>query len=405
MQVARVLAVAVAAAVSSLSVSSTALVEPLDTPAGPESGMYALATGRDGRTYLSWLEPVGGRTHALRFSRFDGGGWSAPIEIARGDDWFVNWADHPSLTAGADGTLFAHWLVHTSGGEGGYGYAIRGAASRDGGRNWRTVLEEGARNVKDYSGFLTYLPGAASVDAVYLTPLSPDDGSGPAHDHIKTLGVARFAADGALQSRQIVDGDVCSCCNTDMAETAAGPIAVYRDHDAGEIRDISIVRLVDGKWTAPAPVARDGWRIGGCPTNGPAAAAAGNRAAVAWFTAAGDSPRVQVAFSSDAGASFSAPIRVDGGQPVGWTDVLLLDDGRALVSWLERTGEGTGEVRLRVVGDAGLTAPIAVASATSGRTTGIPMIARAGDAVLVAWRDGRVKTARVPLSALTTSSR
>ena len=269
--------------------------------------MYALATGRDGRTYLSWLEPVGGRTHALRFSRFDGGGWSAPIEIARGDDWFVNWADHPSLTAGADGTLFAHWLVNTSGGEGGYGYAIRGAASRDGGRTWRTVFDEGARNVKDYSGFLTYLPGAASVDAVYLTPLSPDDGSGPAHDHIKTLGVARFAADGALQSRQIVDGDVCSCCNTDMAETAAGPIAVYRDHDAGEIRDISIVRLVDGKWTAPAPVARDGWRIGGCPTNGPAAAAAGNRAAVAWFTAAGDSPRVQVAFSSDAGASFSAP--------------------------------------------------------------------------------------------------
>ena len=100
-----------------------------------------------------------GRTHALRFSRFDGGGWSAPIEIARGDDWFVNWADHPSLTAGADGTLFAHWLVHTSGGEGGYGYAIRGAASRDGGRTWRTVLDEGARNVKDYSGFLTYLPG------------------------------------------------------------------------------------------------------------------------------------------------------------------------------------------------------------------------------------------------------
>ena len=126
---------------------------------------------------------------------------------------------------------------------------------------------------------------------------------------------------------------------------------------------------------------------------------------MAWFTAAGDIPRVQVAFSSDAGASFSAPIRVDGGQPVGWTDVLLLDDGRALVSWLERTGEGTGEVRLRVVGDAGAIAPIAVASASSGRTTGIPMIARAGDAVLVAWRDGRVKTARVPLSALTTSSR
>ena len=33
------------------------------------------------------------------------------------------------------------------------------------------------------------------------------------------------------------------------------------------------------------------------------------------------------------------------------------------------------------------------------------MIARSGDAVIVAWRDGRVKTARVPLSAVTQASR
>ena len=295
--------------------------------------------------------------------------------------------------------------MHTSGGEGGYGYAIRGAASRDGGRTWRTVLDEGARNVKDYSGFLTYLPGAAGVDAVYLTPLSPDDGSGPAHDHIKTLGVARFAADGTLRSRQIVDGDVCSCCNTDMAETVAGPIAVYRDHDAGEIRDISIVRLVDGKWTAPAPVARDGWRIGGCPTNGPAVAAAGNRAAVAWFTAAGDRPRVQVAFSADAGASFSARCgSMAASRWAGPTSCCSTTD----VRWSAGSNAlARARARCGCVSSAMLAppTPIAVASATSGRTTGIPMIARAGDAVLVAWRDGRVKTARVPLSALTTSSR
>jgi hypothetical protein len=381
------------------------VVEPLATPAGKDSGMYSLATGRDGRTYLSWLEPVGGGVHALRFSRLENGAWSAPAEIARASDWFVNWADHPSLTAAADGTLYAHWLVNTGRGSTSYGYAIRAATSRDNGRTWTTAFEEGTRNVTDYSGFLTFLPGPAGVDAVYLTPLSPDDGSGPAHDHIKTVGIARFDAAGTLASRQIVDGDACSCCSTDMAETAAGPIAVYRDHDAGDIRDISIVRLVEGKWTVPAPVHRDGWQIGGCPTNGPAVAAAGSRVAVAWFTAAAGTPAVNVAFSDDAGASFAAPQRIDGGQPVGWSDVLLLADGRALVSWLERTGDGVGEIRLRIVGAGSATAPIVVAPASSGRGTGIPMIARAGDHVIVAWRDGQVRSARVALTALAAPSR
>jgi hypothetical protein len=363
--------------------------------------MYSLATGADGRTYLSWLEPAAGGAHVFRFSRLEGTRWSTPIEVARAADWFVNWADHPSVTAAADGTLFAHWLPHTGKGEGSYGYAIRAGVSSDGGRSWRVAFDEGTNNVKDYSGFLTFLPGPAGVDAIYLTPLAPDDGAGPPHDGIKTVGIARFDADGTLRSRQIVDGDACSCCSTDIARTELGPVAVYRDHDAGDIRDISIVRLVDGKWTAPAPVHRDGWHIGGCPTNGPAVDGDGQRVAVAWFTAAGNQPQVKVAFSSDAGASFAPPVRVDSGRPVGWADALLLDRDRALVSWLERTGDGIGEIRLRTVTAGGTASePLSVAPASSGRGTGIPMIARAGDGVVVAWRDGRVKTARVPLSGL-----
>ena len=88
-------------------------VEVLPTPAGPDSGMYSLATAADGRTYLVWIEPVATGGHALKFSRFDGAGWQPAVDIARGSNWFVNWADHPSLTAGPDGRLFVHWLVNT----------------------------------------------------------------------------------------------------------------------------------------------------------------------------------------------------------------------------------------------------------------------------------------------------
>lgn len=403
----RIAILVLSCALATATLQAQMAVTPLATPAGADSGMYALSTAADGRSYLVWIEPVAGAGHALKFSRFDGAAWQPAREIASGADWFVNWADHPSLTAASNGRLFVHWLVNTGRKEGSYGYSIRVATSADEGRTWTTsAFEEGQRNVHDYSGFLSFLPTARGMDAVYLTPLAPDDGTSVAHDHIKTVGIASFAADGTVSSRQVVDGDACSCCSTDIAETAAGPVAVYRDHDAGEIRDISIVRKVEGKWTTPAPVHRDGWMIPGCPTNGPAVAASGQRVAVSWFTAAGNTPKVQVAFSDDAGATFAAPMRVDGGTPTGWADVLLLDDGRALVSWLERTGEGVGEIRMRVVAPTGPAAPaFTVATASSGRSTGIPMMARAGDSALIAWRDGVVRTARVTLPAATMAAR
>lgn len=376
---------------------------PLPTPAGPEGGMYSLAAGADGRTYLVWIDPVAAGGHALRFSRLEQGAWQPAVTIAEGANWFVNWADHPTLTATADGRLYVHWLVNTGKKTGSYGYGIRVATSTDAGRSWTTAFEEGFQNVSDYAGFLSFLPTPRGMDAVYLTPLHPDDGTGREEDHVKTVGIARWDRSGRELSREIVDRDACSCCSTDIAETANGPIAVYRDHEPGEIRDIAVVREVDGRWTAPAPVHRDGWTIAGCPTTGPAVAAAGRRVAVAWFTAANGTAQVKLAFSGDAGATFSAPQRVDDGAPAGWADVLLLDDGRALVSWLEKTANGVGDVRVRVLGPDRRAEAITVATTSSGRAAGIPMMARAGRDVIVAWRQGTVKTARVVVPAVPSS--
>ncbi|MDH4065954.1 MAG: glycoside hydrolase, partial [Acidobacteriota bacterium] len=349
-----------------------------------------------------WIEPIINGGYLLQFSRFEAQGWSAPREIARGDRWFVNWADHPSLTAQADGTLLAHWLVHTGRTQGSYGYGIHVARSTDEGRTWAMAFEDGMQNVEDYAGFLTFAPGATGADAIYLTPLEPDDGSASGRDEderTKTLATVSFAADGTVSGQTVVDADVCSCCMTDIAHTDRGPIAVYRDHLAGEIRDISIVRRVDGRWTAPAQVARDGWMIPGCPTNGPSAAARGSHVAVAWFTAASDTPRLKLAFSNDAGATFESPVIIDDGQPVGWPDVVLLEDGSALVSWLERRAQGEGEVLVRrVVPGRAPGTPIRVAETVSGRATGVPHMVLAGDRVLVAWRREQVLTATVLVS-------
>jgi hypothetical protein len=379
-------------------------VVPVDTPAAAGSQAYALSVGGDGRTYLVWIEPAGEGLHALKFSRLEGHAWSAPREISRGGNWFVNWADHPSLTALPDGTLLAHWLVHTGRKQGSYGYGIRVARSSDQGATWSTIFEDGMENVSDYAGFLTFGFEPDGARAVYLSPVVPDTG-GVGHENgaepVKMLAAVHMDSRGIPIARQVIDGDVCSCCTTDIAATDEGLVAVYRDHRPGDIRDISIARLESRGWTGPTRVHEDGWKIAGCPTNGPVADARGQAVAVAWFTAANDTPRVKVAFSSDGGRRFSPPVTVDDGRPVGWPDIVMLEDGTAIVSWLERRGEGVGEVLLRrVSADRKAGPPLAVAESISGRATGVPHMVRTGDRVMLAWRKDRVQTAAVPIAAI-----
>src|SRR5262249_10472703 len=55
-----------------------------------------------------------------------------------------------------------------------------------------------------------------------------------------------------------------------------------------------------------------------------------------------------ISISGDAGETFSQPIAVDDGSPAGRVDLLLFEDGSALVCWLEKLPEG-GAVRVRRV--------------------------------------------------------
>ena len=132
--------------------------------------------------------------------------------------------------------------------------------------------------------------------------------------------------------------------------------------------------------------------------NGPSVVANGDEVAVAWFTGARDTAKVNVAFSHDAGATFGPPVRVDEGNPVGRVDVEFDGAGRALVTWLERVGNEGAEVRVRPVSPDGVSSPFAVvASSSAARTSGFPRMVRSGDEVLFAWTQPG-DTARVRLA-------
>ena len=379
---------------------STAVVG-LPSPAALGSAEPNLAVGEDGGVYMSWLEPRDSG-HALRLARLDDTVWSAPRTIREGRDFFVNWADFPSVEVLDGNRLAAHWLQRN--GAGTYAYGVRIAFSSDGGETWSEPVTPHRDSSQTEHGFVAMWREDSRLGAVWLdgrnfAKAASDSASGNAgHGAGKNDGghgagsemmllSTSLGPDAALGGEEVLDSRTCDCCQNSAAMTAGGPIVAYRDRSPDEIRDIHVTRRVGGRWTEGSPVHRDGWRVDFCPVNGPAIAASGRRVAVAWFTAAGDSARVKVAFSDDAGAAFGAPVLVDDGNPAGRVDVALLPDGSALVTWIERTGADDAAVRARRVGGTGGARGTAVTIATSSasRASGFPRMALSGDDVIFAW--------------------
>lgn len=382
----------------------SAQVRDLPTPAGPGSAQPNLTVARDGKIYLSWIERSTGGAAALRFAIRDGAGWSAPRTIAEGSNWFINWADFPSMVVLPDGTLAAHWLVKSSPET--FDYDVTISRSFDGGRTWEKPFMPHRDGVRAEHGFVSLFAAAdGNLAAIWLDGREMKAGAtadGPGHDHghgNMTLRYVRILRDGTLTDEAVIDSRVCECCQTAVAVTAAGPVVVYRDRsaDRNEIRDIAIARYVNGRWTTPRPVAIDNWELTGCPVNGPAIAAKGRQVAVAWYTAAGGRPRVRLAFSNDSGKSFSQPLTIDDGNPIGRVDLQLLDDGRAVVCWLEKV-PGGGALRLRLIGkDGRAEAATTIAPSGTARSNGFPQMVHVGNRLLFAWTGARVLTAEYEL--------
>src|SRR5687768_14875582 len=107
-------------------------IQPGSSPAGPNSSEPTLTT-TSGGVILSWIERVGTTTH-LKFADRMGSGWTPALTAASGDDWFLSYADVPSVIRLSDGTLVAQWLKLTH--ELFESYDLMMPYSRDNGRTW-----------------------------------------------------------------------------------------------------------------------------------------------------------------------------------------------------------------------------------------------------------------------------
>lgn len=391
-----------------------ALPWALPAPAGaaqPDLGQTA-----DGELLLSWVVAQGDG-HALQFSRFDQAAWSPPLTIARGEDWFVNWADTPHITATADGALWAHWLQKSAAAT--YAYDVALVRSQNGGASWSAPVLVNDDGTPTEHGFVSMWPassrslGIAWLDgretAAGRQASAPEGGHAGHPAGAMTLRTARF--DAALQrsGERRLDAMVCDCCQTDVATGGRGTLLVYRDRTAGEIRDIQVRRLGAAGWSAPTAVHADGWRMPACPVNGPAVAASGDEAVVAWYTAAGDTPRVQLARSVDAGGSFGPPVVVDSGHQVQGRVDVAIDDASVWALWTRESDAGQTLQLARYARDlSGELQRMEVARLVGrGRGTGFPQLALHDGVAVVVWTEtgtGEPRLVGARIAAATTPS-
>ena len=365
-------------------------LERLNPPLGEGSLWPGLSSHGD-EVVLSWQENDSGNVWSVKTSILDDAGWAPAHTVARSTEergFFVNWADFASVEFLGSDLLVAHWLVR--GPDGGYDYGVRVARSTDGGRTWTEPWIPHTDGTRTEHGFVSKFPlDGRGFGLVWLDGRNSVDIDG-------NMGIPGAMAlryrfldrDGVPGSEVLIDERVCDCCQTDAAISSSGPVVVYRDRSAKEVRDIYVTRLVDGKWTEGTPVHRDGWVIPACPVNGPAVAARDDELVVAWFTGAGNERKAQVAFSSDGGVHFGEPIRVDDGTALGRVDVLWLQNGSALVMWVERRPR-VAEILVRQVWpDGRIEEEMVVTTTSAGRDSGFPQMVQDGmGRVVFAWTE------------------
>tara|TARA_R110000850_G_scaffold241496_1_gene366108 strand:+ start:27819 stop:29045 length:1227 start_codon:yes stop_codon:yes gene_type:complete len=308
----------------------------------------------------------------LYYSKLSEDSWSTPEAITSGSDWFVNWADYPQIAKNGKNYI-AHILKKSDSAT--YAYDVMVTQKQEGGE-WSTPFKIHTDTTKTEHGFVSYTPFGESHFLVSW--LDGRNTSGGHHDHHggeMTLRAAIVNPDGSLKNEFLLDESVCDCCQTSSAMTANGPVVVYRDRSEKEIRDISIVRYENEKWTAPKTIHNDNWEIAGCPVNGPRVDALGNTVAVAWFTAADGESKVNLAFSNNNGKQFDNPVQVDSGNPLGRVDVIMIDENNALVSWVEDIDEEIFIKFRRVSGDGSIGEVLTLTTTDAARASGFPQIA------------------------------
>lgn len=359
-------------------------VTPVESPARG-TALEPQLTVSDRGVILSWIERAGRTTH-LKFAERTASGWTPPVTVASGDDWFLSYADVPAVFRMANGTLLATWQQQTD--EFIEATNLRLSYSTDNGKTWSPSFLPHHDGTTSQHGFPTFfdMPGGG-VGLVWLDGRNNEFDFDNPNKAAMNLRFAAFDGSWKQTADTLVDGRVCECCPTTAVATTDGILTAYRDRSEKEVRDIAVSRLQNGAWSTPVPVHNDGWTIDACPVNGPMLSARERNVAAAWFTAKDGEGQAYAAFSADAGSTWGTPVRLDDAGSLGRVGVTMLEDGSAVATWVEYVNQ-RGQFRARRVEPSGMkSAPLTIAGVSGSRTSGYPRVAHHGNELVFAWAE------------------
>ena len=372
---------------------------PITVPSAANSLGPRLATNNDGKMLLSWMERAE-KGATLRFAELGRDDWENPKSVLTEPLMFVNWADRPIVIPTNGDTLLAQWLRYSANET--YSYDILTSRSSDNGESWSEPLSPHDDGTPTEHGFVSHYRVANGTGLIWLDgrKTGGEETDNPA-DTAMTLRTTTLTSDGRLSATAVIDDAVCDCCQTDVAVTTKGPIAVYRDRSESEVRDIYVAAFRDGQWQPGVAISNDNWIIAGCPVNGPAIDALGDTVAVVWYTAANGKPVVKTAVSTNAGRTFGEPIIIAGKKALGNVGLTMISPETYAVSWMEADADKSYLLQIRAVTTDGQLGP----NFKVGRSSlakSIPELSRVDDTLIMAWTTmlmdkSKIVSVRIPV--------
>ncbi|MFT6850426.1 MAG: hypothetical protein ACJATA_001239 [Sphingobacteriales bacterium] len=349
--------------------------EDLATPEMTNGQIPNISVSPNGTPVISWVEN-NEKVSTLFSSKFINEKWTEPTVVAKGSDWFINWADFPKVCPLSNDTYSAHFLKKTPGDW--HSYSIYQTFSKDSGKTWMEPKRLHNDSTETEHGFVSSVYGNGEFVLAWLDGRNYGDST---KEDAMSFRTATFDNKGVKTEDYLLDDRTCDCCQTTGVMADNGPVFFYRDRSESELRDISYVRKVDGVWESPKKLAFDGWVIEGCPVNGPSAAARGNNITVAWFTAPDGMGAVKTAFSSDGGETFTKPMEVSTDETHGRVGTILTKENVSWIIWLQMVGNQTKWVVRGVNKEGKMTKIIPVGNAVTSRTGGFPSLIEKGNEI------------------------
>ncbi len=349
------------------------------------------AVSESGTQAMAWISaPEGGSDGRLYVSV----GGAAPSELR---DSLGPIEPHgespPKIAYASDGSLDALYVVgKVSPGKRFPLGALRFARSPDGGRSWEkpvTVTDDSTFGSHNFHAL--HIARDGTIYAAWL-----DGRSGKSH------AFATRSEDGGktwAPNHPISMGEACPCCRTALASAPGGVVyAAWRTVLPGNIREIVVARSSDrgATWSEPVRVQNDQWQVDACPHAGPALAVdSRQRLHVTWWSGKESAAGVFYARSDDGGKSFThvTPLGTAEFSQPAHVQLAVGDSGVVAVAWDDGTLQ-TPRVALRISRDHGSHfAPARYVSA-EGHAASFPVLALNGKNLTVAWTSQSADYAR-----------